>query len=157
LAWSFTLAGGFALFGLTNMRLYPRSMVGVPGEDISNMAPPTLCIAALTLLQVGVLLLNRERIERWATRGAGERFVGFAGRNAMRIFLWHAPGFAVAYGLWRLAGLPGQDPVVDAGWWAWRPLWFVVPIVPTAILASTIGRLTVRDGPRSRKAAPSTP
>ncbi|MGH7857362.1 MAG: acyltransferase family protein, partial [Candidatus Binatia bacterium] len=108
-AWSLVLGGLFALFGLTNMRLYPRSMVGVPGEEISNMAPPTLAIAALTILQIGVLLLNRERILRWATRGKGERFVAFAGRNAMPIFLWHAPGFAVAYGLWRLAGLPGQD------------------------------------------------
>src|SRR5438309_2091330 len=36
--------GLIALFGLTNMGLYPRSMVGVPGETISNMAPPTLAI-----------------------------------------------------------------------------------------------------------------
>jgi hypothetical protein len=53
-AWSLTLGGLFAMLGLTNMGLYPRSMVGVPGEDISNMAPPTLCIVALTLLQVGL-------------------------------------------------------------------------------------------------------
>jgi hypothetical protein len=96
------------LFGLTNMGLYPRSMVGVPGEEISNMAPPTLAIVALASLQVGVLMLNRERILRWTGSGLGERVVDFASRHAMPVFLWHAPGFAVAYGLWRLAGLPGQ-------------------------------------------------
>jgi len=112
-AWCLALGGGFALFGLTNMKLYPRSMVGVPGEEISNMAPPTLAIAALTALQIGVLMLNRERIQGWACRGWGARVVGLASRNAMPIFLWHAPGFAVAYGLWRLAGLPGQDPRID--------------------------------------------
>jgi hypothetical protein len=141
LMWS----GLIALFGLTNMGLYPRSMVGVPGEDISNMAPPTLAIAALTVFQIGVLLVNRERIIRWAQSERGSRIVGFASRNSMRIFLWHAPGFAVAYGLWRLAGLPGQSPEVDAAWWAWRPVWLVLPIIPTAILASTVGVLTVRN------------
>lgn len=142
-AWSLVLSGGFALFGLTNMNLYPRSMVGVPGEALSNMAPPTLAIAALTVLQIGVLLLNRQRIYEWATAGLGRRIVGFASRNAMPIFLWHAPGFALAYGLWRLAGLPGQGSLVDAAWWAWRPLWFLLPAVPTLVLASTVGRLTV--------------
>lgn len=145
-AWSLALGGFIALFGLTNMDLYPRSMVGVPGEAISNMSPPTLPIAALTVFQVGVLLLNRDRIRRWATGGAGRRVVRFASRNAMPIFLWHAPGFAVAYGLWRYLGLPGQSSVVDASWWAWRPLWLVLPVVPTLLLASTVGRLTLRRG-----------
>jgi hypothetical protein len=143
-AWCLAWAGFFALFGLTNMGLYPRSMVGVPGEEISNMAPPTLAIAALTVFQVGVLLLVRERIERWARGELGSRVVGFAAMNSMRVFLWHAPGFALAYGLWRLAELPGQSNVVDGSWWLWRPLWLVLPIVPTIIFASTLGRLTLR-------------
>ncbi len=143
-AWCLALGGGFALFGLTNMGLYPRSMVGVPGEEISNMAPPTLAIAALTIFQIGVVLLLRDRIIAWAKSPLGSKIVDVASRNAMPIFLWHAPGFAVAYGLWRLWDLPGQSGVVDAAWWAWRPLWLLLPIVPTMILASTLGRLTLR-------------
>lgn len=143
-AWALASAGFFALFGLTNMGLYPRSMVGVPGEQISNMAPPTLAIAALTVFQVGVLLLVRDRIIAWARTELGQRFVAFTARNSMRIFLWHAPGYALAYGLWRLAGLPGQSADIDAAWWAWRPVWLLLPIVPTVILAATLGRLTLR-------------
>jgi hypothetical protein len=108
------------------------------------MAPPTLAIAALTVFQVGVLLLVRERIEAWARTDTGSRVVGFAARNSMRVFLWHAPGFAIAFGLWRLAGLPGQSNVVNGEWWLFRPLWLVLPILPTIILASTLGRLTLR-------------
>ena len=143
-AWCLTLGGGFALFGLTNMGLYPRSMVGVPGEAFSNMAPPTLAIAALSVFQVGVILLARDSILAWARTPLGARFVDVASRNAMPIFLWHAPGFAIAYGLWRLAGLPGQAESVDATWWASRPLWLLLPIVPTLLLASSVGRLTAR-------------
>jgi hypothetical protein len=90
-----------------------------------------------------VLLVNRDRITRWA-QTSGRRLVEFASRNSMRIFLWHAPGFAIAYGLWRLADLPGQSTVVNASWWAWRPVWLLLPILPTAILANTVGRLTIR-------------
>jgi fucose 4-O-acetylase-like acetyltransferase len=143
-AWALASGGFFALFGLTNMGLYPRSMVGVPGEQISNMAPPTLAIAALTIFQIGVLLVLRERIIAWAKSPTGNRIVSFAARNSMRIFLWHAPGYALAYGLWRLADLPGQSPHIDTAWWAWRPLWLVLPILPTVIFASTLGRLTLR-------------
>ncbi|HVE91734.1 MAG TPA: acyltransferase [Actinomycetota bacterium] len=138
-AWCLALGGLIPLFGLTNMGLYPRSMVGVPGEEISNMAPPTLCIAALTVFQIGVILLCRDAISRWAA-GSGRRIVEVARRHSMRIFLWHAPGFAIAYGLWRLAGLPGQSPRIDAAWWASRPLWFLLPILPTVLLSSTVGR-----------------
>ena len=109
------------------------------------MAPPTLAIAALSVFQIGVLLVNRERIIKWAQSPRGSRIVGYASGNSMRIFLWHAPGFALAYGLWRFAGLPGQSPEVDAAWWAWRPLWLILPVIPTAILASSIGVLTVRN------------
>ncbi|MEX2394635.1 MAG: acyltransferase [Actinomycetota bacterium] len=147
-AQALALSGFFALFGLTNMGLYPRSMVGVPGEDFSNMGPPTLAIAALTILQVGVLMLMRERIMEWASKGWGERIVTFAARNSMRIFLWHAPGYAIVYAIWRVLDLPGESPVVDGMWWLWRPLWLVAPIIPTAILASTVGTLTIR--PRHR-------
>jgi hypothetical protein len=143
-AWCLALGGGFALFGLTNMGLYPRSMVGVPGEEISNMAPPTLAIAALTVFQVGVILLARDAIIRWARGGIGAKIVNVASRNAMPIFLWHAPGFALVYGLWRLWDLPGQSGVADASWWASRPLWLLLPIVPTIVLGSTLGRLTLR-------------
>lgn len=149
-AWALASAGFFTLFGLTNMGLYPRSMVGVPGEEISNMAPPTLAIAALTVLQVGVLLLARDRIIAWARSPLGDRFVTFAARNSMRIFLWHAPGYAIAYALWRVAQLPGQSPDIDVSWWAWRPLWLLLPILPTILLASTVGRLTLRVPRRPR-------
>jgi hypothetical protein len=143
-AWCLALGGGFALFGLTNMGLYPRSMVGVPGEAISNMAPPTLAIAALTIFQIGVILLAREKIIEWAKGPVGSKVVAIASKNAMPIFLWHAPGFALAYGLWRLWDLPGQSGAIDAAWWAWRPLWLVLPIVPTIVLGLTLGRLTLR-------------
>jgi hypothetical protein len=41
------LGGLFGLVGLVLTNVYPPSMVGVPGDRISNMGPKTLSIVAL--------------------------------------------------------------------------------------------------------------
>ena len=56
---------------LTNLGVYPRSMVSLAGED-SNILPTTPCIAALAVFQLGVALLLRPAAQRWlARRGRG--------------------------------------------------------------------------------------
>src|ERR671918_2019536 len=75
---------GFAgLVGLTNMGLYPRSMVGTTSaaDRFSNMGPPTLPIVALLIFQVGLVVANRERIMKWADRPRVQRFVEWLSRN----------------------------------------------------------------------------
>lgn len=132
-AWCLFLGGFFALMGLTNMGLYPRSMVGVPGEAISNMGPPTLCIVALTVLQVGAALLLRPAALRAFERDRFRRAVAWAGENAMTVFLWHLTGYAIAYGLLRLAGWHAPQSTT-ASWWLQRPLWALAPALATAPL-----------------------
>lgn len=141
--WSLFLGGLFALMALTNMGLYPRSMVGVPGEAISNMGPPTLCIVALTVLQVGLATLIRPAALRWMGRDGARRFVAWAGANAMTIFLWHLAGYAVAYGLLRLVGVDAPQSTTWS-WWAQRPLWALAPALATAPLVAAFHRFESR-------------
>jgi hypothetical protein len=140
IGWCLALGGLFGLLGLTNMGLYPRSMVGVPGEAISNMAPPTLCIVALTVLQVGLALLVRPAALRLLEAGGRfRRLVAWAGANAMTVFLWHLAGYALAYGLLRLAGWEAPQSTT-LGWWAQRPLWALAPALATVPLVATFRR-----------------
>ena len=70
-------------------------MVGLPGERISNMAPPTICLIALTILQVALVMLAPPAITRWLQ---GERpwTIVVAGNGViMTIFLWHLSAHAV--------------------------------------------------------------
>lgn len=126
---------GFAgLVGLTNMGLYPRSMVGTTSaaDRFSNMGPPTLPIVALLTFQVGLVLVNRERILAAARRPRLRRFVGWLSDNAMPLFLWHSVGFALFYVLLRaLVGVPDEP---NLQWWLTRPLWLVGPALATAPL-----------------------
>ncbi|MGQ0680595.1 MAG: acyltransferase family protein [Actinomycetota bacterium] len=134
-----TLGGLFAMLGLTNMGLYPRSMVGVPGEQISNMAPPTLCIVALTLLQIGVALLIRPAALNWIQDLRRQKWVDWAGANAMTVFLWHLTGYAIAYGLLGLVGLHNPQ-TTSAAWWIQRPIWLVAPALATLPLVALFRR-----------------
>lgn len=140
------LAGFGSLSVLTNMGLYPRSMVGVPQEAISNMGPPTLCILGLGAFQIGVVLLVQPWVEARLARPRAERVLGWANRMAMPVFLSHAWGFALAYGGLRLLGLRAPETTTWV-WWAQRPLWALLPLVVTAALLALPGWIATRRTP----------
>ncbi len=126
---------GFAgLVGLTNMGLYPRSMVGTTSaaDRFSNMGPPTLPIMALLILQVGLVIAYREQILSFAERARVKRFLEWLSSNAMPLFLWHSVGFAIFYGLMRFVWEVPETPSVL--WWMTRPLWIAGPALVTVPL-----------------------
>lgn len=130
---------GFAgLVGLTNMGLYPRSMVGTTStaDRFSNMGPPTLPIIGLLILQVGLVVAYREEIRTFADRPRVRRFMTWLSANAMPLFLWHSVGFAIFYGLMRfVAGVPEEPSLM---WWVTRPLWLIGPALLTVPLLAAM-------------------
>jgi Acyltransferase family len=135
------LIGAAALVGLTNMGLYPRSMVGTTSavDRFSNMGPPTLPIVALCTLQLGLVVSWRARLEAWAARPRVRVALAWLGANAMPLFLWHTVGFAVFYTVVRLRWTVPESP--SAVWWATRPLWVLGPAVCTLPLLAASRRL----------------
>ncbi|HEX8134416.1 MAG TPA: acyltransferase, partial [Actinomycetes bacterium] len=81
-------AGLAGLVVLTATRLYPPSMVGLPGEE-SNMSPPTVCIVALAVWQLGLVMLLRPRVSAWLARRGPWTAVIAVGSMAMTLYLWH--------------------------------------------------------------------
>ncbi len=125
------LIGFAALVGLTNMGLYPRSMVGTTSaaDRFSNMGPPTLPIVALLTFQIGLVLVNRERIQTWAARPRVQWFITWLSANAMPLFLWHTVGFAIFYAAMRAVTVVPEGP--NLTWWVTRPLWIIGPAAAT--------------------------
>ena len=134
------LIGFSALVGLTNMGLYPRSMVGTTStvDRFSNMGPPTLPIIALCTFQIGLVVANRERLLAWSQRPRVARAVGWLSRNAMPLFLWHTVGFGLFFGLMKLG--PGVPSSPSATWWLTRPLWVIGPALFTVPLLAISAR-----------------
>ena len=136
-----TFAGLFGLIGLVFSGLYPGSMVGVPGED-SNMAPPTLCIIALTIFQVGVAELIRPSVLRALGRGgAFARATGVFTRFALPLFLFHTTGMALSRGVeWSIFGTQVEATEPTVMWWVLRPVAIIGPLLATLPVIYLFGR-----------------
>ena len=127
------------LIVLTNIGVYPRSMLGTDVERVSNMNPPTACIMALTLWQVGLAMLLRERLQRWLAQPRVWMAVIAANAVIMTIFLWHMTAYVLAVLLLRPLGLADQTDTTTA-WWLERPVWWIVPAAILAVFVVIFGR-----------------
>lgn len=145
--WAMALAGLVALVVLTNLGVYPRSMVAVRGEAVSNMFPTTACIAALAVFQVSVVMLLRPVAERWLARRRVWKVVVSVNAVAMTLFAWHMTAAIAVLGLYRALGFTLQTRPT-AAWWLQRPLWLLAPGVVLAGLVALFARLEL---PRSRQ------
>jgi hypothetical protein len=148
-----TLAGSglAATVALTTYGPYPLSMVGMPGEPISNMSPPTLALLTQATFLIGLVLLVREPAVRLLQHRRVWTNVIAANGLAMTAFLWHLTAMfaatAVAVGLG--VALPG---VGSLGWWLIRPMWIAVLCAFTAVLV-----LAFRGADRPRPARDPAP
>ena len=138
MSWS----GLFFLLALVWSGIYPGSMVGVPGDKFSNMAPPSLAIVALVILQVGLLLSVREWIEARLETPRWLKFVKLMRTYAMPLYLLHTSGLAIflvgGYFLNQRAPLSTE---ISWRWWAWRPLAVTLPLITTLPLLWAVAKL----------------
>jgi fucose 4-O-acetylase-like acetyltransferase len=136
--WSCVAAAIGLLLILTGPGPYPLSMVGLPGE-MSNMAPPTVCLLVLVAGQVAGLMLARPVLAAWLDRARPWFTVVLVGSMAMTLYLWHLPVLVVGFTvlLWLDVPLP---PAGTAEWWLSRPVWCALLAVLLAALAARLAR-----------------
>lgn len=147
-------ASGFiGLVVLTNLGIYPRSMVGTDIEEVSNMNPPTLCIVALTFWLVGLAMLLRPALSRWLERERPWMSVIFANSVIMTVFLWHLTAYLIAILLLWPIGF-GHESDNTLRWWAERPVWLIVPSLILIPIVAVLARFE-RPPSRSRRSEPS--
>ncbi|MCX4981398.1 acyltransferase [Streptomyces sp. NBC_00572] len=136
------LLAGAGLVGATALVAlgpYPLSMVGMPGEKVSNMAPPTLALLCHGLWLVGAVELLRGPGARLVARAGVWRAVVAANGIAMTAFLWHLTAMLGVYGA--MLGLGAELPApASAAWWAQVPLRFAAAGLLTALLVAVFRR-----------------
>lgn len=141
--WMFLWGGLFSLIALTNMGFYPRSVVGVPGERFSNMGPPTLAIVALTLLQIGIVLIVRPWVmNKLETSKGWKGLFGWVNENSLPLYLFQTTGMAIALGLMYVLFnyLPPSEPTTE--WWLTRPFWLFASALFTYPFMRGLARFT---------------
>lgn len=143
--WSLLWGGLFGLAGLVGSGLYPGSMVGVPGERFSNMAPPTFVMVALLVFQIGVVEVLRPAVTARLARPRWQLVNETINRFALPLFLFHTTGMAIArFVMWRFFGDDLDDGRPDLSWWLARPLAVLLPLLCTLPVIYIFGRNWVR-------------
>ncbi len=100
---------------------YPPSMVGLPGEKISNMSPPTVVIMFLAITQIGIVIVLRDRLQKILQGKRLWTFTVLINSMILTIFCWHQSALCIVT-LARI-GLRIDEPSVgSATWWLTRPL-----------------------------------
>ena len=145
--------GGYAaMLVLVWLGPYPVSMVGLPGEAVSNMAPPTFALLSQGIGICGLAVWARPAAERMLARPRAWKAVVLAGPYAMTAFLWHLTALMLVLLGVRALGIT-QPAVASWAWWLTRPLLFVVLAVVTAAFVVVFARFDRG----SRVETPSTP
>lgn len=125
-----------ALVALTELGPYPRSLVGVPSDEISNTLPPKLPLLALGAAQIGLLLALEGAARRWLRARRAWALTVLVNGMIMTVFLWHSTVMMLLFGLafW-IGGVGLAATPASSEWWMLRPLWvlvFTVALMPVA-------------------------
>jgi hypothetical protein len=150
------LAGLVSLYLLIGQFGYPVSMISVPGEEISNSAPPTVAMLAIGFTQAGLILLVAGRISVWLQSSTLWAIVILVGQRIMTVYLWHLTALLCIVALSMAVGGFGLHMTPGSGmWWLTRPIWFAAMIAVLLPLVAIFGRL--EDGSRDSHASPPGP
>ncbi|MPZ25197.1 MAG: acyltransferase family protein [Micromonosporaceae bacterium] len=148
-------AGVVALALLTRLPAYPLSMVATVGQERSNILPATATIAAVAVLQLGVIMWVREPVTRWLRRPRAWKPVVAASSVIMTVFLWHMTALLVVLAALRVLGVDLRSEPT-ARWWLERPLWLAGPGVVLVLLVLVFARFE-RAGDRGTLPAGGAP
>ena len=117
------VAGFAVLLLLVRFGPYPVSMIGIPGETVSNTTPPKVTLIALAIMQAGILGSIQPAARRWlAGRVPWTATVAVNG-NIMTLFIWHLTATTIVVLLAYLADGWGLrfEPGTPAWWWSRFP------------------------------------
>lgn len=70
---------------------YDLSLVGVGGQRIANMSPPSLLLAGHAIVLSALAILAAPAIARWAQRPRVWWLCALGNSGAMTLYLWHMP------------------------------------------------------------------
>ncbi len=129
------------LLALVHYGPYGVSMVGVSGHGVNNSYPTRITLGFLGLMQAGVVLALEPALARLVARRRVWMTTIFVNARIMTIYLWHltALGIVVAISMSLGGAGLGLEPNT-AGWWAFRPAWFGILALATALLVVVLGR-----------------
>jgi surface polysaccharide O-acyltransferase-like enzyme len=126
-------ASAVALALLIWLRVYPVSMIGVPGQTIDNTTPPTVALLAFGCAQTGIAMAVAPALNRALRTSHVQRFLAIGNNNIMALYLWHMIPVVIVAIIGYPAGLLPQPPEGTGQWWLARLEWVAVLGIATLV------------------------
>ncbi|MGB4136105.1 MAG: acyltransferase, partial [Microbacterium sp.] len=118
---------------------------GVHSPDlVANLNPPTTALILIGVVHTCAFSLLRAPISSLANRPRVAMFTEFVSRRAMTVYLWHMPVLLTLAGVSALiagAGLLTLPSPATADWWLGRPVWLLLALSLTALIAVPLSRV----------------
>lgn len=113
---------------------YELSLVGIEGQRLANMSPPSLLLAGHAIIMCCFAIAAAPAIGRWASRPRVWWLAAIGNSGAMTLYLWHMPallGVHLVFDYLGLARYPGQPNLVLIG------------VIQLAVMVALVGLLFV--------------
>ena len=111
------VVGGLAInVTLIALGPWPMSMVGMPGDVVSNMAPPTVVLGIHSVVLCCLVTLFDAPLARFTQRPRVWRLVTAVNLAAMTLYLWHLPVLITVTVLGHALHLERPTVIDGAGW-----------------------------------------
>jgi len=114
---------------------YPLSMVGMPGEEISNMSPPTFALALHSVALVSLLGALWPTLARWCERARVRVATCVMGGVAMSLYLWHLTALVAVVVAQHELGLD-RPALGDPWFWPSTVAYLAVTMVVVLVVVS---------------------
>ncbi|MUM16652.1 acyltransferase [Mycobacterium sp. CBMA271] len=88
---------------------YTISLVGVAGQKVPNMIPPSLVLAGHAIVLSALAIAAMPAINRWAQRPRVWWAVAIGNSGAMTLYLWHMPALLGMHLAFDFLGFPRYD------------------------------------------------
>jgi hypothetical protein len=124
---------------------YPVSLVGMPNESFSNMAPPSLVMALHAISLWSFITLLKKPLGQLLKKPAIWRFTVSSNLAAMTIYLWHLPALTIitvtahALGIDRPVSVRGDGVLIPGdGFWLASPLYWISTLALVYLLVQML-------------------
>jgi peptidoglycan/LPS O-acetylase OafA/YrhL len=132
--------GMATLLALITVGDYAVSMVAADDQVRSNVNPPSVALFALALVQLGLVVVARHRLETWLERPRVWAMVVILGSITLTVYLWHMTAMILVAAITYLSGLWPHSSAVDTRWWLLRLPWSALCVVLLGILVFVFSR-----------------
>jgi hypothetical protein len=133
------LAFALAALGVNLMLLwrgpYELSMVGIKGQQLSNITPPSALLAGHAITMCALAIAAAPAISRWAQRPRVWWLVAIGNSGAMTLYLWHLPALLGMHLVFDAVGTARYDARV--------PGFIALSIVQLVLMMVIVGALFV--------------